>query len=293
MDLTIDIKEFLYHSEFAEEKSLNTIKSFRIDLFRFNEYLKKNKDIKSLDSIDSFNFREFLIELQDENVGKRSLNRKISSLRSFFKFLKERGKIKKDLAHILVSPEYEKELPDILTLEEIKRLREAIVLKNYHALRDRLILELLYSSGITSNELLSLGEDVFDLENRELRVSSGKKSSRVVYFSERTREFFKRYVEIKKEKLKEKYKKEILFINGSAKRLSDRSLRRLIDRYAQKAEIEREISPHTFRHTFAVYMLEHGMSLEELKELLGFTNFESVKVYKEVLEKKKRKEILK
>lgn len=287
LDLALDIKEFLYYSEFAVGKSLNTVKSLRIDLNRFNEYILKLKNIKKIEDIDSFNFREYIIELQSENVGKRSINRKLSSMRSFFKYLKEIGKIQKDLAHILISPNFTKEIPEILTLDEIKKLRESIKIKNYHSLRDRLIIELLYSSGITSQELLSLGENLFDLEKRELTVL-GNKKNRVVYFSERAREYFIRYTEAKKERLKEKYSKEILFVNGSGDRLSDRSLRRLIDRYAIKIGIEREISPHTFRHTFAVHLLEHGFTLEELQELLGVVNFESVKIYKAILERKKR-----
>jgi len=164
-------------------------------------------------------------------------------------------------------------------------LREVISLKNANGLRDRLILELLYSSGITSVEMLGVGEGVFDLDKRELYVSNGK-SRRVVFFSERTREFFKRYIKAKKEKYKEKYNPDILFVNGSATRLSDRSLRRIIDRYAVKAGIEREISPYSFRHTFAVHMLSHGMDILYLKELMGHVTLESTKVYQELIKLK-------
>ena len=134
-------------------------------------------------------------------------------------------------------------------------------------------------------EMLGVGEGVFDLDKRELYVSNGK-SRRVVFFSERTREFFKRYIKAKKEKYKEKYNHDILFVNGSATRLSDRSLRRIIDRYAVKAGIEREISPYSFRHTFAVHMLSHGMDILYLKELMGHVTLESTKVYQELIKLK-------
>lgn len=291
LNLGVEIKNFLYYCEFAEGKSLNTIKSMRIDLNKFKDYILETKDIECLKDISSFTFREFFIELQKEKIGKRSINRKISSLRSFFKYLKENNKVKKDPTLLIVSPSYEKGIPEVLSLDEINRFRDGIKINNYHNLRDRLILELLYSSGITSQELLGLGEDVFDLEAREVIVTSFKKS-RVVYFSERTKEFFKRYVEGKKEKLKDKYSKEILFVNASGDRLSDRSLRRLIDRYALKAKITKEISPHSFRHTFAVHMLEHGMPIGHLQKLLGHTNLESTKIYIEALEKKKRNNLI-
>lgn len=291
LNLGFDIKNFLYYCEFAEGKSLNTIKSMRIDLTRFRDYILMDKSIETLDDISTFTFREFFIELQNEKVGKRSINRKMSSLRSFFKYLKEKEKIKKDPTLLIVSPVYDKGIPNILSLEEINKIRSGIVINNYHNLRDRLIVELLYSSGITSQELLGLGEDVFNLEEREVIVTSFKKS-RVVYFSERTREYLKRYVEAKKEKLKERYKKEILFVNASGERLSDRSLRRLIDRYALKVGITKEISPHTFRHTFAVHMLDRGMSMPQLQKLLGHANIESTRIYIEALEKERRNNLI-
>lgn len=291
LNLGTEIKNFLYYCEFAEGKSLNTIKSLRIDLVKFNDYILKSKDLNELKDINTFTFREFFIELQKENVGKRSINRKISSFRSFFKYLRENNKIKKDPTLLIISPSYEKGVPEVLSLKEINMLRDGIEMNNYHQIRDRLILELLYSSGITSQELLGLGEDVFDLEEREVVVTSFKKS-RVVYFSERTKEYFKRYVSAKKDKLKQKYKKEILFVNASGGRLSDRSLRRLIDRYALKVGITKEISPHSFRHTFAVHMLEHGMRISQLQKLLGHSNIESTKIYIDALEKKRRSNLI-
>ncbi|MGL4671134.1 MAG: tyrosine-type recombinase/integrase [Cetobacterium sp.] len=290
LNLLVNIKEFLYHCEFGKGKSLNTIKSLKIDLYRFNQYIVKSKDLEKISDIDGFNFREFLIELQNDNIGKRSLNRKISSIKSFFKYLKDSDIIKSNPAQLIVAPSYDRGVPEVLSLNEIDIFRKAIVLKNYHSLRDRLMIELLYSSGITSQELLGLGEEVFDLDNREVIVSSFKKY-RTVFFSERTREFYKRYILAKKEKLGEKYKKEILFVNGSGGRLTDRSLRRLIDRYAIKGGITKEVSPHSFRHTFAVHMLENKMKLIQLQKLLGHTNLESTKIYIEALEKKKRKDL--
>ncbi len=273
--------------------------------------------------------RGFLISLQDNNVGKRSLNRKLSSLRSFFKFLlknnhiksnpvevisspsfeaekpdiltldeinrlravintdnanglRDNNHIKSNPVEVISSPSFEAEKPDILTLDEINRLRAVINTDNANGLRDRLMLELMYSSGITSIEMLKTGEQFFDLDKRELLVFNGK-NNRIVFFSERTREYFKKYVEAKKEKYKEKYNSEILFVNGSGNRLSDRSLRRIVDRYAQRANITREISPYSFRHTFALHMLAKGMKINYLKELMGHVTIESTKVYEEML----------
>lgn len=280
-----DIKDFLYFEEFGNNKSPNTIKSMKKDLFQLSEYLNEIEKVDNCMAIDSVMIRGFIINLQENGITKRTINRKLSSLRSFFKYLVREKRINQSPVEVIASPSFYTQKPDILTLEEINKLREVISLKNANGLRDRLILELLYSSGITSVEMLGVGEGVFDLDKRELYVSNGK-SRRVVFFSERTREFFKRYIKAKKEKYKEKYNPDILFVNGSATRLSDRSLRRIIDRYAVKAGIEREISPYSFRHTFAVHMLSHGMDILHLKELMGHVTLESTKVYQELIKLK-------
>ncbi|WP_300357846.1 tyrosine-type recombinase/integrase [Fusobacterium sp.] len=287
MDFTLFekyIKEFLFYSEFSEEKSRNTIISIKKDLEQLRDFLMGEKDIEDITKISPIMIRGFLLKMQKDNIGKRSLSRKLSSVKIFFRYLKKNGVIKIDPTQTVSAPSFQVETPDILSLDEIQKLRDIIDTTKCSGLRDRLIIELLFSSGITSQELLSLGESVFNLEDRELVVISGK-NSRVVFFSERAREYFKRYVEAKKEKFKERYNKDILFVNNSATRLSDRSLRRLIDRYALAAGITREISPYSFRHTFGAYMISHGMDIFFLKELLGHINIETTKMYQEIIKK--------
>lgn len=279
-----NIKDFLYTAEFGENKSLNTIKSMKKDLSQLKEYLKDIEKMENIKGITPVMLRGFIIHLQNNNVGKRSINRKLSSLRSFFKYLIKNSIIKNNPADVINSPSYEAEKPDILTLDEINELRKVIDIKTTNGLRDRLMLELMYSSGITSIELLGTGERFFDLDKRELLVYNGKNNRRV-FFSQRTREFFKRYIEAKKEKYKEKYNPDILFVNGSGTRLSDRSLRRIVDRYAKQAGIEREISPYSFRHTFALHLLAKGMNINYLKELLGHVTIESTRIYEDMLYK--------
>lgn len=280
-----DIKDFLYFAEFGDNKSSNTVKSMRKDLLQLAQYLNEIERVESSIDVDSVMIRGFIAFLQENGITKRTVNRKLSSIRSFFKYLVKNRNVNQSPVEVVASPSFFVEKPDILNLDEINRLRDVISLKTANGLRDRLMLELLYSSGITSTEMLGVGEKVFDLDRRELYVTNGK-SSRVVFFSERTREFFKKYVDSKKEKYGERYNPDILFVNGSATRLSDRSLRRIIDRYAERAGIDREISPYSFRHTFAVHMLNNGMDLLYLKELMGHATLESTRVYQELIEVK-------
>lgn len=278
------IREFLFYSEFTEEKSKNTIISTKKDLEQLSLYLAEEKDLKNIDGITPLMIRGYLLDLHKNGVGKRSLSRKLSSVKTFFRYLKRNKLIKIDPSQTVTAPSFEVETPDILSLDEIEMLRDVIDTTKWNGLRDRLIIELLFSTGMTSQELLSLGENVIDLERREIVVSNGK-TTRVVFFSETAREYYKRHLEAKKEKFGDRYDPDILFINNSATRISDRSLRRLIDRYAARAGIKREISPYSFRHTFSAYMLSNKMNIFLLKELLGHSNIETTKVYQEIIKK--------
>ncbi|MGL4254607.1 MAG: tyrosine-type recombinase/integrase [Fusobacteriaceae bacterium] len=179
-------------------------------------------------------------------------------------------------------PEFEAEAPEFITLKELYKIRESIETDSVNGLRDRAMFELLYSSGITSQELLKLGESVINFEGRELKIFDGK-ISRVVFFSERAAEYIKRYIEKKKIKYGEKYSRDILFVNGSATRLSARSLRRILDRYVEKGELKKEVTPHMLRHTYALYLLAKGMNIKFVHELLGHSTLDFTKKYYEVL----------
>lgn len=281
-NLELNIKDYLYLAEFGENKKHNTIKSMKKDLSQLLEYLRDVEEVTHSKEITNVMMRSFLIYLQENQISKRSLNRKLSSLRSFFKYLLKEKIIYQSPVELIASPDFNAQKPDIISLEEINKLRDVITLKNANGIRDRLMLELLYSSGITSTEMLSLSETAFDLDKRELYIMNGK-NKRVVFFSAKVRYLVNRYIEAKKEKYKDKYDSDIMFVNGSAKRLSDRSLRRIIDRYSAKAGLDREISPYTFRHTFAVHMLKHGMDILYLKELMGHSTIDSTRVYENMV----------
>ena len=284
-NITKLMMDFLYISEFSENKKLNTVRAMKKDLNQFNDYLQNVEKIYEISKVTSILIRGFLLYLKGKKVTSRSINRKISTLRGFFKYLKKSERIKESPVENISFYSFEREEPDILTLDEINGLREVINIENLSGIRDRLMLELLYSSGITSTEMLLVGENFFNTEKRELKVYNGK-SGRMVFFSERTKMFYEEYIKKKREHFKEKYNHNIVFVNGYGTRLSDRSLRRIIDRYAAMVGFTREISPYSFRHTFAMHMLIHGMNINFLKTLMGHVTIESTLVYENLLYKR-------
>lgn len=273
------IKEFIYYEQFGQQKSENTIKSYKKDLEQFLEFIKGHEILEKINEIEELNLRGFVLYLGTINISKRSISRKLSTLRTFFKYLKENKVIDKNPIILLNNPSFVSKFPILLKKEELEQLRSVIDISKTNGIRDRLIIELLYSSGIRAGELLSLGENIVDLEAREIKIVGS--SSRTVFFSMITSKYLKKYLIAKKEKYGEKYNSDIIFVNGSGTRLSDRSLRRIIDRYAKKAMLKKDISPHTFRHTFGVYLLEKGMNVHFLQELMGHTSPESTRIYEE------------
>lgn len=278
-----NIKNFLFYSEFTENKSENTIKSLRKDLEQLEEYLKENA-VENFCEINSMDLRGFIVKLQKNKISKRSMSRKVSSIRVFFRYLKENNIIDKNPAELITAPSFQVEIPEILSMDEIEKLRKIIDISKCNGIRDRLILELLFSSGITPMELIMLSEQVIDLEKREAVVKNGKEI-RIVFFSEMAKKYLNLYIEAKKIKYKDKYTKNIIFVNGIGTRLSDRSLRRLLVKYGKKAEIKKEVNPFIFRHTFGSYMLSHGMNINFLQQLMGHKNIETTKIYQELIKK--------
>lgn len=287
------VEKFLYYEEVVIGKSYNTIKSYRKDLIQFISYLKENENIENFDEVETMTFRSFIAFLNsdnkdgqknkevEKNISKRSINRKISALRTFFKFLQEKKVIKTNKVMYITMPKFEKELPNVLTKDDINKIRDAINTEKIIGIRDRLIVELLYSSGIRASELIDLSEAMINIDERELRVIGKGNKERITFFSENAKKWLKLYLEEKKAKY-ENYDKNVVFVNSRGQKLTDRSLRRLISEYAKKAQIQKEVTPHVFRHSFATELLNNGVDIRYLQELLGHSSIATTQVYTHV-----------
>ena len=260
------IKNFIYYLEFEENKKHNTVISIRKDLNQFLIYLNEH-DIIDFNKLDELLIKEYFTKLKTEKISASTFNRRLSSIKKFYKYLVDKG-LKERGSEILIESEknVEKKI-EYLTPEEINLVRTTMQGENFNILRDRLMFELLYSSGMTVAELLSLGEVNFNLEKREIYILKNK-LSKTMYFSETCKKFYIKFLNSKKEKFKEAYNPNIIFTNNSNERLTDRSVRRLINKYGEMANLNKEISPYTLRHSFCIYMLKNGMPKEYLARLL-------------------------
>lgn len=286
------IDKFLYYEEVVIGKSYNTIKSYKKDIMQFIDYLNEYEEIKDFEEVETMTFRSFIAYLNSgdkensrnniqKSVSKRSINRKISALRTFFKYLQEKKIVKTNKVAYITMPKFEKELPNVLNKEDINKLRDAVNTEKITGIRDRLIIELLYSSGIRASELIDLNEYMVNIEEREIRVIGKGNKERITFFSENTKKWLEKYIEEKRRKYSN-YTKDTIFTNSRGEKLTTRSLRRLIADYAKKAGLQKEVTPHVFRHTFATELLNNGVDIRYLQELLGHSSISTTQVYTHV-----------
>ena len=260
------IKNFIYYLEFEENKKHNTVISIRKDLNQFLIYLNEH-DIIDFNKLDELLIKEYFTKLKTVEISVSTFNRRLSSIKKFYKYLVDKGLKEKGSEILIESEKNDEKKIEYLSPEEINLVRATMQGENFNILRDRLMFELLYSSGMTVAELLSLGEVNFNLEKREIYILKNK-LSKTMYFSETCKEFYIKFLNSKKEKFKEDYNPNIIFTNNSNERLTDRSVRRLINKYGEMANLNKEISPYTLRHSFCIYMLKNGMPKEYLARLL-------------------------
>ncbi len=298
------IEKFIYYEEVILGKSYNTIRSYRRDLCQFMDYLEEYEKIEDFNEVETITIRSFIVYLNsgdkskgDKNgkdkdvssnglkslkpVSKRSINRKISALRTFFKYLLEKKMIKTNKATYVTMPKFEKELPNILSKGDLQRLRDVIKTEKITGIRDRVIVELLYSSGMRAGELIELNENMINISEREVRVIGKGNKERITFFSETAKKWLEKYISEKKKTYKN-YDKNIVFANSKGGKLTTRSLRRLIADYGKKAGIQKEITPHVFRHSFATELLNNGVDIRYLQELLGHSSISTTQVYTHV-----------
>ena len=267
------LKKFLDYLSLQKNCSSNTLRGYRRDIFQFINFLKKNK-INSFKSISYQDLLSYLGYLRNCGYSETPIGRKVASLKSFFKFLSARKIIKSNPVALLSSPKKPDRLPDFLTLEEVEKILNIPSKKNWQSLRDKAILELLYSTGIRVGELTSLKIEDIDFFQELIKVKGKGKKERIVPIGSYALKALIEYIERRPNK-----KEKNVFLNKYGKPLSERSVERIIDKFSKKAGIGKKITPHTFRHTFATHMLDRGADLRTVQELLGHERITTTQIY--------------
>ena len=282
------LDRYLKYLEAERGAARLTLKNYRNDLLGFLGFLKGQK-VASLDRVDRQVVRQYLAWLVKQGFARSSISRKLSALRSFYRFLVKENLLASDPLAAVSLPKKERRLPTFLGTAQVNALIEAPDTSTAQGQRDRAILELFYASGMRVSEVASLDLRNLSLSAREVRVMGKRSKERMVLIGRPAAAALEAYLKEGRLKLLGKRRGEALFLNRSGGRLSARSMQALVDKYARKVGIEGRVFPHMLRHTFATHMLEGGADLRVVQELLGHADLSSTQIYTHVTQSQVRR----
>jgi integrase/recombinase XerC len=283
-----DFDKYLKYLEAERNVSPYTIRNYKTDLSDFFHFLKQ-KDVGSLEKVDRQVLRGYMGSLMEQGIVKASIARKLSAIRSFYRYLVREGTLKANPIERASSPKLDKRLPSFLTMDEVMRLLNAPDLSTPQGLRDRALLELLYASGLRVSELVNLDLGEIDLDTNEIRVWGKGSKERMVLMGKPASEAVKNYLEQGRPKLLGDKKTSALFVNRYGQRIPERRVQKTLEEYAKKAGIEKRVHPHVLRHTFATHLLDGGADLRVVQELLGHARLSSTQIYTHVTKSQAKK----
>ncbi|MBM4135224.1 MAG: tyrosine recombinase XerC [Nitrospira sp.] len=269
--MTDYIDKFLRYLEVERAASNHTLRAYRKDLEEFFEYVQSQPE-----NIDMIDVRGFIAEQIKNGLTKTTASRRLATVRSFFKFLHREGYIKSNPAKLVSNPRVPKLLPKYLSIDEVFSLVEKPEGIGFLLARDRAILELLYSSGLRVSELSGLNIDDLNIKEGMIKVRGKGRKERIVPVGSKAIDAIKSYTV---ERMLLKSKDTAFFLNRRGTRLTDRGVRRIVVKYARVLGIDRQIGPHTLRHTFATHLLHGGADLRVLQELLGHSSLSTTQKY--------------
>jgi len=263
------IEKYVRYLEIEKNASKHTMLNYRRDLDEFKKFLGETQ----IENVDYLTLRKFLSALREKNLKSRSISRKLSCLRSFFRFLNREGFLKNDPTQAVSSPKLERYLPIFLTEDEVTKLIESPDAKELSGLRDRAILETFYSTGIRISELVGLNLENIDFFGAVVKVSGKGKKQRLVPIGDKALRAIRDYSEQRKQQA------PAAFLNKNGRRITDRGVRLVLDKYIQRTALRENISPHSLRHSFATHLLNRGADLRSVQELLGHANLSTTQIY--------------
>ena len=276
MDKVID--DFIEYLDIEKKYSHYTCVNYRDDLTKFSDYL--NIQGIKYNQVNYADIRGFIAYLYDKKEATKTITRNISCLRSFYKYLLRNNLIKENPMTLISNPKQDKTLPHYLTYEEIEELLRVTDKDTPFDIRDNLIIELLYSTGIRVGELVNIKIKDIDLNEESIRVFGKGKKMRIVYFGKPCKDKIKKYLEVRKDIVNGT--NEYLLLNKRGNKLGDRSIRTIFENIIKLNHLDINFTPHTLRHTYATHMINEGADVRSVQELLGHSSISTTGIYTHV-----------
>ncbi len=269
------INKFLTYLEIEKNASSHTLLNYHIDLKQLRDFLQ-DKDVQQIDRLD---IRKYLVFFKSKNLKKRTLARKLSTFRSFFRFVAREGYTATSPLSGIASPKLEKKLPIFLDVNKVDKLLESPDKTTALGLRDSAVLETLYSTGIRVSELVGLNIGRVDFIGGTVKVYGKGKKERLAPIGDKALRVIRDY--LSRQKIEKKDTRP-LFLNKNHRRLTDRGVQNIVNKYIRKTSLKEKISPHSLRHSFATHLLDKGADLRSVQELLGHASLSTTQIYTHV-----------
>lgn len=269
------LNKYLEYLQFEKRYSPHTVTSYKKDLEDFSHFYLKTEASEDISRADKKVIRNFIVELSEDNISKRSINRKLSSLRSFYLFLLKIGEIKVSPTESISSLKFyaEKQIP--ISQEEMQTLSDDVLPKTHDTL-EKCIIEVLYQTGIRKAELCGLMFEYVNLDGNELKVIGKGNKERFIPISGNLSDLLRSYLEIRRP---ENEHQSYFFVNKKGKKLSEKFVYVVVNKYLSLVTTKEKRSPHILRHSFATHVLDNGAEISKVKKILGHSSLASTQVY--------------
>lgn len=277
-----EIDQFLHYLRYQRKYSTHTIESYRNDLTQFMEFMEGSARANhvSVGSVETNDIKDLLGHLLMLGLEKRSIARKLSAIKSLFRYFLRKGLIQENPAAIITSPKLDKRLPVIIDMSQADKLMALPPADTFEGIRDRAILELLYGGGLRLSELLTLRIDNLDFSNNTIRVTGKRNKERILPMGSKAKISLKKYLEASSRSGKSV--NPIVFVNQNGKALYPLAVQKMVKKYMSKLSEQEHLSPHVLRHAFATHLLDRGADLFAVKELLGHESLSTTQIYTHV-----------
>lgn len=275
----MDHSVFIKYLQLEKRFSTHTIVAYQNDLEQFFLYLLQTYSLTSISEVRHFHIRSWVVQLMENKITPRSINRKLSTLKTFFKFLKKRKKITENPMLKVISPKTSKRLPVVVKEVEMGDLFEKINFgEGYSAVRGEMIMELLYATGMRRSELIQLTPNNIDFYNRQIKVLGKGNKERLIPFAKPLADRLQNYLEIRKDEFA-LGENAPLFVTDKGKVMYPKLVYNLVKKYLSQVTTVEQRSPHVLRHSFATHLSNNGADLNAIKELLGHSSLAATQVY--------------
>lgn len=282
-----EIEKFIGYLKNTKRSSDNTVLSYRRDLNKFATFMEA-KEVVEIENINDTNLNSYLLYLETQGFSLATISRNIASIRAFFLYLLREGKIKRDPTMLIKTPKCERKKPKTLTMEEVELLLKQPEGNRPKELRDKAMMELLYATGLRVSELINLKVTDVNMQMGFL-VCNDNVKTRVIPLDAVALKALEIYITSARELMSKE--NDYLFVNCHGKQMTRQGFWKIFKFYAKKAGIEKEIAPHTIRHSFASHLIENGADLHAVQEMMGHSDIATTQIYVNVDSSKRLKEV--